>query len=80
MNSCHSEIRFHSWICVEIIFMSKLTDYFKETKAEMAHVTWPTRRQATVFTVFVIVFSVGVAFYLGVFDYLFSLAAQHFIK
>lgn len=58
----------------------KLVEYFKETKAEMAHVTWPTRRQATIFTVFVIAFSFGVAIYLGFFDYIFSLAAQHFIK
>jgi preprotein translocase subunit SecE len=60
--------------------MSKLVDYIKETKAEMAHVSWPTRKQAIVFTVLVIVFSFGVAIYLGAFDYIFSLVAQHFIK
>ncbi len=60
--------------------MSKLVDYLKETKAEMAHVTWPTRKQAVIFTVFVIIFSFGVSFYLGFFDYIFSLLAQSFIK
>ena len=60
--------------------MSKLVNYFKETKAEMAHVSWPTRKQAAVFTVLVIVFSVGVSFYLGLFDYIFSLIIKNIIR
>jgi preprotein translocase subunit SecE len=59
--------------------MSKLSDYIKETKVEMSHVSWPTRRQAIAFTVMVILFSVGVAAYLGVFDYIFTLAIQKLI-
>lgn len=50
----------------------KLTNYVKETKAEMSHVSWPTRKQAIVFTVAVIIFSFAVAFYLGAFDALFT--------
>ena len=49
-----------------------LITYFKETKNEMKHVTWPTTRQALVFTVAVVVVSVLVALLLGLFDYLFS--------
>ena len=59
--------------------MSKLTDYIKETRAEMAHVSWPTRRQAAIFTVLVIVFSVAVSFYLGFFDYVFSIIIKQLI-
>ena len=50
-----------------------LTDYIKETRVEMKHVTWPSRKQAIAFTVVVIVISIGVALYLGFFDYLFTL-------
>jgi preprotein translocase SecE subunit len=57
----------------------KLIDYIKETKAEMSHVVWPTRRQAIVFTVVVVIFSIGIAMYLGLFDYLFSLALRQII-
>ncbi|MDO8594827.1 MAG: preprotein translocase subunit SecE [bacterium] len=53
--------------------MSRLITYFKETRAELKHVTWPTRKQAIVYTVVVILISLGTAAYLGAFDYLFSI-------
>jgi preprotein translocase subunit SecE len=51
----------------------RLADYIKETRAELKHVSWPTRRQAIVFTVVVIVISLVTAAYLGAFDYVFSM-------
>ncbi|OHA17605.1 MAG: preprotein translocase subunit SecE [Candidatus Taylorbacteria bacterium RIFCSPLOWO2_02_FULL_43_11] len=57
----------------------KIIDYINETKVEMSHVSWPSRRQAITFTVLVIAFSFGVAAYLGLFDYIFSLAVQKLI-
>ncbi len=53
-----------------------LTDYIRETRGELKHVSWPTRKQAIVFTVIVIVLSFALAFYLGFFDYLFSLGIK----
>ena len=50
----------------------RLGEYIKETRAELKHVSWPTRRQATVFTVVVIVISLVTAAYLGSFDYIFT--------
>ena len=50
----------------------KLTEYIKETRAEMVHVTWPSRKQAISYSIVVIALSVGVAFFLGLFDYIFS--------
>ena len=50
----------------------RLGEYIKETRAELKHVSWPTRRQATVFTVVVIVISLVTAAYLGAFDYVFT--------
>ncbi|HEY9584181.1 MAG TPA: preprotein translocase subunit SecE [Candidatus Paceibacterota bacterium] len=60
--------------------MSKLTDYIKETKTEMSHVSWPTRKQATLYTVLVVIFSVAVSFYLGFFDYIFSLIIKSIVQ
>ena len=59
--------------------MSRLTDYIKETRSEMKHVNWPTRKQAVTFTVIVIAISLGVAAFLGFFDYLFSLGIARFL-
>ena len=50
----------------------RIGEYIKETRAELKHVSWPTRRQATVFTVVVIVISLITAAYLGAFDYIFT--------
>lgn len=55
----------------------KLVDYIKETRGELRHVTWPTRKQAVVFTVLVIVISLLTAAYLGLFDFLLSLGVEH---
>jgi preprotein translocase subunit SecE len=60
--------------------MSKIGDYIKETRAELSHVSWPSRKQTAIFTFLVIVFSFGVAFYLGFFDYLFSLGIRTLIS
>jgi len=47
-------------------------NYIKETKGEMKHVAWPTKKQAITFTVIVIAISALVAILLGVFDFIFS--------
>ena len=52
--------------------MSKLVTYIKETRAELKHVAWPTRKQAIMYTVVVIVISLVTAAYLGAFDYIFT--------
>ena len=57
----------------------KLKEYLQETKAELAHVSWPTRKQAIAYTVIVIFLSFAVAFYLGTFDYLFQTLLQKFV-
>ncbi len=59
--------------------MSRLSNYILETKEEMKHVSWPTTRQTYLFTALVIVISIGVAVYLGFFDYLFSLGLKSIV-
>lgn len=53
-------------------------EYIKESKGELSHVTWPTRRQAVAFTVLVIVLSVLTSLYLGLFDTLFTTLIEKF--
>ena len=60
--------------------MSKLGEYLKETKAELKHVSWPTKNQAILFTAVVVVFSLVVAVFLGAFDYIFAMLLKFFIS
>ncbi len=59
--------------------MQRFINYLKDTQGELKHVSWPTRKQAIVFTVVVIVVSIAVAVFLSFFDYLFSLILQKFV-
>ena len=59
--------------------MSKISNYIAETREEMKHVTWPTRKQTIYFTVTVVVISIIVAAYLGFFDYVFSSILKMFV-
>jgi len=50
----------------------KIVEYIKETRGELKHVSWPTRKQALVFTAIVVALSLLVAAFLGLFDFLFT--------
>jgi preprotein translocase subunit SecE len=52
--------------------MSALIQYLRETRAELDHITWPTRKQTLIFTVLVVLFSVFVGVYLGLLDFGFA--------
>ena len=52
--------------------MSRLGNYFRDTAAEMKHVSWPTQNQTLVYTALVIGVSIFVALFLGAFDYVFT--------
>jgi len=49
-----------------------IKQYINETRAEMRHVTWPTRKQAITYSLIVIVVSIALALYLAFFDSLFT--------
>ncbi|MBX4198791.1 preprotein translocase subunit SecE [Candidatus Parcubacteria bacterium] len=59
--------------------MSTFIQYIRDTRAELVHVVWPSRRQALGFTLIVIGVSIVVSLLLGFFDYLFSLIIQKFV-
>jgi preprotein translocase subunit SecE len=56
-----------------------LTDYIRDTRGELKHVSWPTRKQAIVFTLLTIVLSIALSFYLGLFDFIFSLGIEKIV-
>ena len=56
-----------------------MPQYFKEVRAEMKHVTWPTRNQALVYTAVVILVSLATAIYLGLLDFVFDAIVQKII-
>jgi len=47
-------------------------EYFRETIQEMKHVKWPSTRHVQWFTGIVIIVTFLVAYYLGLFDWLFG--------
>lgn len=60
--------------------MSKIKEYFKDTKAELKHVIWPTRSQTLYSTLIVIILSIVIAYYLGIFDFIFSKGLEKIIS
>ena len=59
--------------------MNRFINYIKDTRGELTHVSWPTRRQAIMFTVVVVIISILMSVYLGFFDYVLSLILQKFV-
>jgi len=54
-------------------------NYLREVRAEMKHVSWPTRSQTVVYTIVVVAVSLVTAAYLGLWDYLFNIVIRHVI-
>ena len=46
--------------------------YLKDPRSELRHVAWPTRMQTILYTVIVVLLSIFVALYLGLFDFIFT--------
>ena len=60
--------------------MNPIVKYLQDTRAELRHVAWPTREQTIIYTVMVALISIGVALYLGLFDYIFTGALTRVIN
>ena len=52
--------------------MQRIKKFFTESWTELRHVNWPTRQEAIRLTSIVIGMSLGLAVFLGIFDYLFT--------
>ncbi len=55
-------------------------NFLRDVKGEMKHVNWPTRKQTVTYTLLVIVVSIFVAAYVGVFDHIFTLGIEQLTK
>ncbi len=60
--------------------MKKLINYIKASVEEVKKVTWPTKKETINYTLLVIGVSVGLAIFLGILDYIFSLGLEIIIK
>jgi preprotein translocase SecE subunit len=54
--------------------------YLKDTRTELRHVAWPTQTQTIVYTILVALISIGIALYLGLFDFLFTTGLTPVVK
>jgi preprotein translocase subunit SecE len=57
-----------------------LVEYFRDTRAELRKVTWPTREEARNLTALVMVIMVALAVFLGGLDALFTQALDFLFK
>jgi preprotein translocase SecE subunit len=51
--------------------MDSFMNYLREAREELSHVSWPTTQQTIMYTIIVVIASVVVALFLGVFDFAF---------
>jgi len=49
-----------------------LKAFFNKTKTEIAHVVWPTRKRAVIYTLLLLAFSLALGYLLFGFDFLFK--------
>lgn len=59
---------------------SAFITYFREAIEDLHKVTWLTRDQAIRISIITIIFTIITAFVFGVFDFLFTQAAQELLK
>jgi len=58
----------------------RITQYLKETRAEVANIKWPTRKDTTFHTILVIIISVIVGLALSGLDLAFAKAVRELIS
>lgn len=59
--------------------LKRIINYFKESKAELKKVSWPTRKETINHTSLVIGISLGVAIFFGLLDYVLALGVEKII-
>ncbi|OIP81210.1 preprotein translocase subunit SecE [Candidatus Peregrinibacteria bacterium CG22_combo_CG10-13_8_21_14_all_44_10] len=59
---------------------NKLVQYFKDSFSELGKVTWPTKNQAVLLTVVVIIFCAVFAALLGALDLVFGIGLEELLK
>jgi len=60
--------------------MQRFIEFLKEARAELAKVTWPTRKELYESTILVIVSVMAVSIFIGVVDFVFNKLLQLFAQ
>jgi len=55
-------------------------NFLREVNGEMKHMSWPTKKQTTAYSILVVVISIAVAAFVGAFDHVFTLGIEQLIK
>ncbi|KKU15813.1 preprotein translocase subunit SecE [Candidatus Jorgensenbacteria bacterium RIFCSPLOWO2_02_FULL_45_12] len=50
---------------------SSISNFIQESRQELKRVNWPTKKETVKYTVFVVLFSIGIAAFLGILDFIF---------
>jgi preprotein translocase subunit SecE len=53
----------------EVVKENRVTQYFRETRAELRKVVWPTRQEATNLTLIVVGTIIAMSIFFGAIDY-----------
>jgi len=59
--------------------LTKIKNFLKEVKSEFKHVNWLTKKETIQYTLIVIGLSLGIAIFLGFFDFIFNFLLTKFI-
>jgi len=59
--------------------LNKIGVFLTEVRQELKKVTWPTRKETIRFTLMVVFISLGVAFFLGAADFVFTWLLNKFV-
>lgn len=57
----------------------RIKNFLNESRQELKRVNWPTRKETMRYTLFVILFSIGVAAFLGILDFVFMQGIERLI-
>jgi len=60
--------------------MTRLIDFLKDVRVELAKVSWPTRQETARYTLIVIAVSIAFAIILGILDAIFQFGLQSLIS
>ncbi len=52
--------------------LKRIAHFFRESYEEFKRVSWPTRQETIRYTLFIIGFSIALALFLGLLDFIFS--------
>jgi preprotein translocase subunit SecE len=59
--------------------LNKIISFLADAKLELKRVNWPRREETTRYTLFVVVFTMGLAVFLGFFDFIFLFLLEKFV-